>query len=116
MDTPQPLRGTGVGPRFDAAVIAVDGLMLAHFGVLEEALGLLFGDEQFVILAQGPLIALERQHVVGLLVDDLLGDGALAADRVEGDDGALDRQQVEQFGDGDDLVRFVGDLDLGTRR
>ena len=83
----------GVGPRFDATVVAVDGLMPADFGVLE-ALGLLIGDEQFDILAQGPLIALERQHVVGLLVDDLLGDGALAANRVEGDDGTRRRKSI----------------------
>ena len=77
-----------------------------------EAVGLLLGGEQFDILAQRPLIALERQHVVGLLGEDFLGDVALAADRVDGDDGALDRQEIEQLGDGDDLVRFVRHLDL----
>jgi hypothetical protein len=68
--------------------------------------------EQFDILAQGALIALEGQHIVGLGVDDLAGDVALAADGVDGHDGAFDGQQVEQPGDGDDLVGLVGDLDL----
>jgi hypothetical protein len=45
-------------------------------------------------------------------VQDFLGDVALAADRVDGDDGAFDRQQFEQLGDGDDLVRLVRHLDL----
>ena len=65
---------------------------------------------------QGALIAFERQHVIGLHGEDFLGDVALAADRVDGDDGALDRQQVEQLGDGDDLVRLVRHLDLAEHQ
>jgi hypothetical protein len=65
-------------------VIAVDGLMAADLCVLE-AIGLLLSGEQRDILAQGPLIALERQHVIGLLVEDLRGDGALAGEIVSRD-------------------------------
>ena len=105
----------GGGPGLDAAVIAVDGLLPGDLGVLE-ADGFLLGGEQFDILAQGALIAFERQHVIGLHGEDFLGDVALAADRVDGDDGALDRQQVEQLGDGDDLVRLVRHLDLAEHQ
>jgi hypothetical protein len=38
----------------------------------------------------------------------LLGDLLLTAHGVDGDDRALDRQQVEQLGDGCDLVGFLG--------
>ena len=79
-----------LGPGLEAAVIAVDGLMPGDRRILE-AVSLLLGGEQFDILAQASLIALERQHVVGLLVEDFPGDVALAADRVDGDDGAFDR-------------------------
>ena len=105
----------GVGSGLDAAVVAVDGLMAADFCILE-AIGLLFGGEQFDILAKSPLIAFERQHVIGLFVEDLLGDGALAADRVEGDDGALDRQEIKQLGDCDDLVGLVRHFDLAEHQ
>ena len=50
--------------------------------------------------------------VVGLLVDDFLRDVALAAHSVDGHHRALDGQQVEQRGNGDDLVGLVADLDL----
>ena len=59
----------GIGSGFDAAVIAIDGLMAAHLGVLK-AFGLLLGGEQFGILAQRALIAFERQNVIGFFVHD----------------------------------------------
>ena len=43
---------------------------------------------------------------------DLLGDVALAAHRVDGHDGAFDGHHVEQLGDGDDLVGLLRHLDL----
>ena len=44
------------------------------------------------IVIHRPLIALEREGVVAALVDDLLGDCPLAIERVNGDDGPLERQ------------------------
>ena len=58
------------------------------------------------------MIAFQRKNVVGLLVDHLLGDLALAAHRIDGHDRPLDRQHVQQFGDGDDFVGLCRDLDL----
>ena len=101
----------GDGPGLDAAVIAIDGLVPADGGVLE-ILGFLLGREQFDVFPQRALIALQGQDVVGLLVHDLPGDGALAAHGVDGDDGTLDGQHVEQLGDGEDLVGLVRHLDL----
>ena len=54
--------------------------------------------------AKRALVALERQHVVALLFDDLLGDLGLTAHRVDGDDAALDAQQRQQLRDRRDLV------------
>ena len=92
-------------------MIAIDRLIAADRRVLE-AVGLLLGDEELDILAQRALVAFQREDVIGLLVEDFLGDVALAAHRVDGHDGALDRHHVEQLGDGDDLVRLLRHLDL----
>ena len=94
-----------------AEVIAIDRFIAADLGVLE-ARGPLLGDEQLDILAQRSLIALQREHVISLLVDNLAGNLALAAHGIDGDDGTLDRHHVEELGDGEDLVGFVGHLDL----
>jgi len=68
---------------FDAAVIALDnglgGGDLAG-GVVEIA------DD---IVMQRTLVALQRQSVVATPIDDLLGDLALAVERVDGHDRAL---------------------------
>jgi hypothetical protein len=68
-------------------VIAVDGLMSGDLGIAE-AIRLLLGGEQLDILAQRALVALEGENVIGILVADFLGDVALAADGVGGNDGA----------------------------
>lgn len=57
----------GGGSGLDAAVVAIDGLSLADGGV-GEAAGFLLGHEDFDILAQRSLIALQRQNVIGFLV------------------------------------------------
>src|SRR5258708_3388757 len=77
-----------------------------------EAVCLLLGGKQLDILAQRALVAFEGEDVIGLLVEDFLGDVALAAHGVDGDDGALDRQHVEKRRDGDDLVGLVRHFDL----
>jgi hypothetical protein len=59
-----------------------------------------------------PLIALERDDVIGLLVDDFPGDAALTPHRVYGDDGAFDRHHVEQGRNGDNLIGFFRYRDL----
>ena len=85
-------------------MIAVDGLMLGDLGVAK-AIGLLLGGEQFDILTQRALITFERENVIGFLVEDFLGDIALAAHGVDGDDGAFDHQHVEKGRDGDGGAR-----------
>ena len=101
----------GRGAGFDAAVIAVDGLGAADLGI-GKPIGFLLCAEQVNIVAQAALVAFQRQHVVGLLVDDLLCDVALAAHRIDGDDRAFDRHQVEQFRDCHYFVRLLRHLDL----
>jgi hypothetical protein len=102
----------GGGSGLDAAVIGVNRLVTADRCVLE-ACGFLLGDEDLDILAQRFLIVLLCQDVVGLLVDDLLRDVALApssghsirlrlteplaslAHRIDGHDRPLDRRPVQ---------------------
>jgi hypothetical protein len=63
-------------------------------------------------ISQRALVALEGENVIGFLVEDFLGDVALAADGVGGNDGAFDHQHVEKRRNGDDLVGLVGHFDL----
>jgi len=48
--------------------------------------------------SQDSLIGLEREDVIGLLVDDFPSDASLTPHRVCGDDRALDRHHVERGG------------------
>ena len=81
-----------------------------------EAVGLLLFDKHLDILAQGALVVLERENIVSLLVEDLARDGALAPHRVNGHDGAVDCQHVQQFRDRHDLVRLLRHLDLAKHQ
>ncbi len=96
---------------FDAAMTGIAGFVAADGGLVELT-RFLFGDEEFDVLLQATLVALQRQDVIGLFIDDLLRDHALAADGVNRNDGPLDRQHIQQLGDGDDLVRLLGHLNL----
>ncbi len=101
----------GDRPGLDAAVVAVDGGVLADGRIFERD-RLLFAGEQFDIVAQRALVALQREDVIGLLVDDRLRDFALATRSVDGHHCAFDGQQLEQRRNGDDLVRLVADPGL----
>ena len=50
------------------------------------------------MIQQLGLIGLDGQHVVALLVDDLFGHTFVAADGIDGDDAAFERQHTQQFG------------------
>jgi hypothetical protein len=63
-----------------------------------------------------PLIALEGQDVVGLLLQDLLGDIALTAHGVDRYDGAFDLQHLKQARDGHDLIGFLSRFDLAQHK
>jgi hypothetical protein len=85
----------GVASSFDTAVIAVDGFVRSDRGILVFQ-GFLLIDKDLDILARGALIPLQRQDVIGLFLDDLCGDVALAAHRIDRHHRALDRHHVEQ--------------------
>ena len=53
---------------------------------------------------QRALVALQRQDIVAALIDDLLGDVALAVERVDGHDRALEREHLQQLRHRGDLV------------
>ena len=67
----------GDRPGLDAAVVAVDGRVLAD-GRIPERDRLLLAGEQLDVVAQRALVALQREDVIGLLVDDRLRDFALS--------------------------------------
>ena len=70
---PGDVMDDGDGSSLDASVVAIDAFVAADGGVLEIA-GFLLGREEFDVIAQRALIALQGQNVVRLLVQDLLGD------------------------------------------
>jgi hypothetical protein len=60
---------------------------------------------------EGRLIALEREHIVSALLDDLGRDRALTAHGINGNHTALQREQAQQARERRDLVRLgVGGL------
>jgi hypothetical protein len=65
------------GAGFDTPMIAVYGRVPADLGVVEAARFLL-GDEQRNVGVERALIALQSQHIIGLFVEDGLGNRALA--------------------------------------
>ena len=85
-------------------------------GRVLEVARLLLGEEQLHVGAQRALVALQRQHVVRLLLDDRRGDLLLAAHGVDGDDRPLQREQLQQLGDGGDLVGFLRHLGLAEHQ
>jgi hypothetical protein len=74
---PSDIVKDGGGPGFDTAMVAIDRRIPADLGV-GKTLGLLFDGKGFDIRAQRTLVALQRQDVVRLLVDDLFRNIALA--------------------------------------
>ena len=61
---------------------------------------------------EGRLIALERQQIIGLVGDDLVGDVDLTAHGIDGDERAFELlgfgELIEQVRDGGDLVGLFG--------
>ena len=114
---PQPFHivDDGRHPGFDPAIVSVYGFRAADLGVREIA-RLLLRYQQFDVIAQRPLVTFQPEDIVGFLLDDLPCDGALAAHRVDCDDRAFDRQQVQQLRDRDDLVGFVRDFHLSQHQ
>jgi hypothetical protein len=104
-------RHLDVAPRLLAAVGRLLGLILASLDLREVVLPLLEDviDDRLV---QRLLVALQRQDIIRLARDYLLGDRLLRPHRVDRDDGTLDVHQPEEFGDRRDLVRFLGAGDL----
>ena len=64
----------------------------AHFGVVVRVglvlAGRQVGKEERHVVVELPLIGLERQQIIGVLVYNELGDGGLAADGIDGDQAA----------------------------
>ena len=71
------------------------------------------GEETLDLGMQAWLVGLDREQVIGAVLDNGLGDGWVAGDRVDGDQGtgqhAGGSKTVEQFGNGGDLIGSFGD-------
>jgi Mg2+ and Co2+ transporter CorA len=62
------------------------------------------------------VVSLERQSIVATLIDDLAGDLALAIERIDGHDAALQRQHLQKPGNRRDLVRLGVGRDLAEHQ
>ena len=67
-------------------------------------------------LVELTLVLLHRQDVIGPAVCDLLGNLPLAAHGVNGHDAAVQIQQVQQLGNGGDLIGLLRRPDLPQRQ
>lgn len=56
------------------------------------------------------VVAFEGQHVVGIRLDDLLGDFGLASHGIGGDDATTQLQNPQQLRHGGNFVALVVDL------
>lgn len=81
----------------DPAVSFVHGLGLI---MANPCKAICFGrdEAQPDVSLQGPLIAFESQDVVAILIEDLLGDGALTPHGINGHKAAGNRQLLQQVG------------------
>ena len=57
-------------------------------------------EKQFDIFTQFTLFAIRENHIIRLLINDLLGNFALAPHCINGHDPAFELQQCQQFRDG----------------
>ena len=106
-------------------VTAVGASALAEGGIFE-IIGFLFIHEECDVRAQRALTGLQGEDVIGapvdqlvvdqLVGDQLVGDLALAAHGTGGDDRAFNDQHVQKLGDGNDLIGFLGHLDLAEHQ
>ena len=85
----------GVALGLDTAMISVDCWVRSDRCILVFQDFILI-DEDLDILAQGSLIAFQRENVIGFFLDDFRGDVALAAHRIDRHHRALGRHHVEQ--------------------
>ena len=87
-------------PDLHPAMAFVEGLRAGQFlggGGVEVA---------FDLGVQGGLVVLDRQKVVGPCIDDGLGESRVAAHGVDGDQGAVQVQPLQEGRNGGDLVGF----------
>jgi hypothetical protein len=84
----------------------------ASRGAILEAGGALLAEEIGDVAMQRRLVVLERQQVIGAPVANDGGDLLLAADGIDGDNGAFQAEQREKLGNGGDLVVLGTDGEL----
>ena len=58
-------------------------------------------------LAQGRLVLIDREDVIGAVAHDLLRNRGLTVHRIDGHDGPADLQEAQQPGDARDVVGFL---------
>ena len=62
------------------------------------------------------LVSFQSQDIVGLARNDLLGDGRLCSPRVDGEDRPFGLDQLQEFGNRRDFIRFGLGRDLTQRQ
>ena len=106
--------GGCVGADLDTAMAFFDGGFGDELGVRS---GAEIADD---VGFESRLVALEREEIVGLMGDDLVGDRDLTAHGIDGDERAFElfgcSELIEQIRDSDDLVGLFGDRELRKRQ
>ena len=108
---PFNIRADRISARFYPAVIAINGFAFLDEVPADTPLPVPV-EKQLDIFAQFTLISFQANHIIRLLINDLLANFALTSHRINGHDRAFENQQCQQFRDGRDLIGFVIDLAL----
>ena len=107
---PADIVGGEIPPGFDAAMLPING-----FESVEGAIGRLL-EEQSDVLTELPLIVFDLDDIIGLRVDNRLGNFFLAPHGVNRDNGSPQGQGLYQFRDGSDLIGLVSGLELAQHQ
>ena len=80
-----------IGPRLDAAMRFLNRFVRLSF-YIPEITGTLLFEIELDIIMQRALIALQGKHIISFFGNDFRCDFALASHRIDGDDGAFNRE------------------------
>ena len=96
---------------FEAAVVGIGGIEGLEGGCVG-----VVGKEGLDFCPEGRPVVLQREQIIAAAVHDDLGDFDLGSDRVDGDEGSLQLQALEQQRDRDSLDLSVTASCPNTKR
>src|SRR5271166_6819547 len=100
-------RHLNIGSSLDPTMFLFPCVVTTSANPLEVSLRL-FVDIVNGSVVQCSLVSFQRQNEVSFAVNNLFSDSCLCPHRVDGDDGSLDINERQKYGNRRDFVRFLG--------